>query len=689
MITRDIRAQDEEELEMELFFAPEETVTSAARHAQDIGMSPSAITVINREEIEASGATSIPDLLRLVPGMDVVLCSPFYTSVSTRLYWNFENNLFLVLVDGREVNLELIGWAPWEIEPLNIEEIERIEVIRGPASSLYGANAFAGVISITTRPIADQASGWMRMSGGEIGMLSAAARASARIGDWGILVSAGRDLMGRYTDARQPGKEVWKLRSAIEYRLSESDRLLLDWGISEGEGANTSAMGTVNFGMDIKVLRLAYKSENLDAQVFWNMAGAAGGPKAGLEFEGIKLAKFRYTSVDAHTIDGQVQWTLPRFWHPLLVIVGGGLRGYTLISDELLNGETYSDISSPDFHKPGLNEWEYRTGAFAQAELSLVDWLTITAGLRFDYNNITKEFFSPRIAAVFKPVSNQYLRLSVARAFRKPAYLETGFHMAVEFPQGSPITGPAQNEFQEFMSKMLGNKDLFNEQIISFEAGYLGRFLDGKIDVSLDLYANLYRDLIEIKQDIVRNAQGLPDLREGMSTFRFENTDKKIDIFGSELSLRYQINRKIVVMASWTLRQVYNRKNGTWENRSPKNMFKLGGRFQTDFGLLGSLYIFSRSEFIDPQVENPAGLFQPYLTMQMDNSMLILARLGYKFRLADDFQLEAGLKLFLPFSLDELEWHYYEKGGSVAMDGGIYGGDRLRRMLTAYIIGSF
>jgi len=380
---------------------------------------------------------------------------------------------------------------------------------------------------------------------------------------------------------------------------------------------------------------------------------------------------------------------VPRFWYPLLIIVGGGLRGYALISDELLNGETFSDISSSDYHKPGLSEWEYRTGAFVQGELSLVDWLTVTAGLRFDYNNVTKEFFSPRIAAVFKPVSNQYLRLGVARAFRKPAYLETGFHMAVEFPEGSPITGPAQNEFQEFMSRMIGNKDLINEQIISFEAGYLGRFLDGRINIALDLYANLYRDLIEVKQEIISNAQGLPDLREGRSIFRFENTDKKIDIYGSELSLRYQINRKIVLMASWTLRQVYNRNQGSWENRSPKNMFTLGGRFKTDFGMLGSLFIFSRSEFIDPQVENPAGLFQDYLTRQMDNSILVIAKLGHKFRLADEFQLEAGLKLFLPFSIDQLEWHYYDKGGSVTTDGSIYGGDRLRRMVTAYLVGSF
>ena len=133
------------------FLMEEDIVESAARHKQEIGMSPSAITVITREDIEASGATTIPDLLRMIPGMDVVIASRFFTSISARLYWTFENNLYLVLVDGREANVELAGQAPWEFQPISMHDIERIEVIRGPGSSLYGANAVAGVVSITTR----------------------------------------------------------------------------------------------------------------------------------------------------------------------------------------------------------------------------------------------------------------------------------------------------------------------------------------------------------------------------------------------------------------------------------------------------------------------------------------------------------------------------------------------------------
>ena len=121
-------------------------VELAARHKQEIGMSPSAVSVITRDDIEASGATSITDLLRIVPGMEVVIATPYFSSISSRLMWTYENNIYLVLVDGREANVELLGFTPFEIQPVSLNDIQRIEIIRGPGSSLYGANAVAGVV---------------------------------------------------------------------------------------------------------------------------------------------------------------------------------------------------------------------------------------------------------------------------------------------------------------------------------------------------------------------------------------------------------------------------------------------------------------------------------------------------------------------------------------------------------------
>jgi iron complex outermembrane receptor protein len=664
-------------------------VYTASKHEQDIGESPSAITVITREDIEASGATTIPDLLRMVPGMDVVLCSPFYTSITARLQWNFENNLFLVLVDGREANLELIGWAPWEIQPISLEEVERIEVIRGPASSLYGANAFAGVVSITTRPVSKEPAGWVRLSGGEVASTSFSTGASARIGGWGLAISGGYDLRGRFSDPRDPGNDTWKLRAYAEYKLSESQRLLIDGGMSDGRGITTSAMGSIDFSLTLHSLRVAYESDELIGQVYWSHVGAFGGPEAPLEFAGLRLAEFVKGIADAHTFDAQLQWTLPKFFDPLLIITGGSARASRIDSDDLLDADTFDDITSPHYHQPGIEDWEVRLGAFAHGELEATDWLTITLGTRFDWNNVTGEFLSPRLAAVFKPIKDHFFRVNVARAFRKPGFLEYGIHMMVEFPEDSPITGQDRFSFLEFMTRVAGGGDLEHEDVWSFEAGYLGRFLDGRLTLSWDIYCNLHRNLIEMRQNIVTDpTTGLPDLDQ--SWYRFTNTDRGTNIFGSELSIRYAPSKYVQLTASWNHRQGFDKDTGDFLVELPKNLLTLGGRFRTESGLVGSLYAFSRSEFTDLLIENPRGLLQPFLQMHMDNFIVVLARLGWRIQVSNLVDVEIGAKLFTPISpFSGPLFRYHEKGGVRAPSGEVFGGDELRRMVIGYLQGSF
>ncbi|MFC1654709.1 TonB-dependent receptor plug domain-containing protein, partial [Myxococcota bacterium] len=547
-------------------------VELAARHKQEIGMSPSAISVITRDDIEASGATSITDLLRMVPGMEVVTATPFFNSISSRLMWTYENNIYLVLVDGREANIELMGSVPFEIQPVSLYDIQRIEIIRGPGSSLYGANAVAGVVSITTRAITNETSAWVGVSGGEGGLLISEARASTRIGDFGLSVGGGTDNMGTYIDPRGEGREALKFRAAAEYRLSEKRRFLLDFGMAEGSGSASSAIGAIDMSMQIHFTRLAYESPALRGQLYWSHLNADGTIDAPLEMGGIKLAEFANAAGDAHTFDGEVQWTLPKLWDPLLLIVGGGGRFSFFDSDNFLDAETFADISSPDYHKPGIFHWEVRAGAFVHAEVSPSEWMTITGGLRFDYNTVTGEFLSPRLAAVFKPAPGHYFRMGVARAFRKPAFLETHLHIMVDFPSDSPITGAGQDGFREFMTRVIGNTDLSNEKLLAFEMGYLAQFLDGKLSVDLQLYYNIYTNRVEFTDRITLNEQGLPDI--AVSSLQFENQgDQGIDIFGSELSLRYNLSRSVSFIFSWVHREVVYRFTEITCDESPKNLF--------------------------------------------------------------------------------------------------------------------
>jgi outer membrane receptor protein involved in Fe transport len=385
--------------------------------------------------------------------------------------------------------------------------------------------------------------------------------------------------------------------------------------------------------------------------------------------------------VAGHVIDGEVEWTVPTFYDPLMLIVGGRVRAANLTSDQFLPSD-YAEITSSNYHKTGINHWEERAGAFIHGEYAPTDWVTVTGGLRLDYNSVTGEFLSPRLAAVFRPISNQFFRLGVARAFRKPAFQETHAHMQAVFPDDSPITGPAQESFQEFMSRSVGNDRLENEKLLSFEVAYLGQFLDGRLIVALDLYYNYHTDMVDFQTVLVPDEQGLPDLE--LSELKFINIDANLNIIGGELSVRYNPSRYVFLQASWANRQVL--ENDT----SPKNLITLGGRFRTEFGLLGSLYVFSRSEFRDPGVENPEGMMAPILSFHMDNVMLFLAKLGWKWKISQGVKVETGVKLFLPFSpFSGPLFRYHERGGGVTLEGKHYGGTELSRALTAYLQGSF
>jgi iron complex outermembrane receptor protein len=672
--------QDFEQLDLEELL---DVVFTAAKHEQDIGESPSAITVITREDIEASGASTVPDLLRMVPGMDVAIVTPYFLSTTSRLFWTYANNHCLVHIDGRETNVDLLGFPPWEVMPIALEDIERIEVIRGPGSSLYGANAFAGVISITTRTPSEKTSAWAGGAGGEAGLIALGARASTRVGDWGFLVSGGIDDSGNFTNPGSLGRKVRKLRLLTEYNWSKSRRLVADASLAIGSGTAATGVGPVDAELQIYNLRLAYDSPDLRGQLYSTYGPIDIRIDGPIEYRGIRLAKIKPATGIGSLFDGEIQWTLPGFFDPLLVIAGGQARASNWDSDQFLDAKTYSDATSPRYHKPGQDHWEARLGAFIHAELAPVEWLTVTAGMRLDYNTVTGEFISPRAAAVLKPVRGQFFRLGVARAFRKPSHVEAGTHFEAAFPDDSPITGTAQAKFQEFMTRVVGNDEIENEKLLSFDAGYLGRFYDGKLTLSLDLYYTQLRNMIGFDPQIEVDEQGLPDL--DLSTFMYANIGKDLDIFGSELSVQYNPSRFVALTASWTHREVLGAVD-----ESPKNILVLGGRFRTDSGLVGSLYAFSRSEFTDRAVENPGGFFEPLLKMHMESVMLIIGRLGWKVRLGDLVESEVGVKLFLPVSpFESPHFRYREKSGTLSPSGEVFGGVELARMITFYLQGSF
>src|SRR5712691_6236445 len=134
-------------------------VTSASKKQEKLSQTAAAIYVITQEDIRRSGATSIPELLRVVPGLDVAHIDASKWAISSRGFNDRFANKMLVLIDGRTVYSPLFSGVNWDVQDTLLEDIERIEVIRGPGATLWGANAVNGVINITTKAAKDTQGG--------------------------------------------------------------------------------------------------------------------------------------------------------------------------------------------------------------------------------------------------------------------------------------------------------------------------------------------------------------------------------------------------------------------------------------------------------------------------------------------------------------------------------------------------
>ena len=141
-------------------------VTSVARREETVSRSPAAIYVITQEDIRRSGARSISEALRLAPGLDVAALDSHGAAVSSRGFNDSFANKLLVLIDGRSVYTPLFSGVYWEVQDVVMEDIDRIEVIRGPGAALWGANAVNGVINITTKRAAQTQGGLLTLGGG-------------------------------------------------------------------------------------------------------------------------------------------------------------------------------------------------------------------------------------------------------------------------------------------------------------------------------------------------------------------------------------------------------------------------------------------------------------------------------------------------------------------------------------------
>ena len=210
-------------------------ITSASRKEQRASDVAAAVFVITHDDIHRSGMTTIPDLLRQVPGVQVAQINSNKWAVSVRGFNGLYANKLLVLIDGRSVYNRIFSGVFWDAEDLMLDDVERIEVIRGPSAALWGANAVNGVINIITKTTADTLGGLVRVDGGRAGEQGA-----ARYG--GTLGAARYRLYAQWTGRNESLMAPGTRADDASHRVTTGFRA--DWATQPGaftlEGAFTT-----------------------------------------------------------------------------------------------------------------------------------------------------------------------------------------------------------------------------------------------------------------------------------------------------------------------------------------------------------------------------------------------------------------------------------------------------------------
>lgn len=456
------------------------TVISVSKTPEKLSDAPAAVFVLTAEDIARSGATSIPEALRMVPGVQVARINSAGWAVSIRGFNGALTNKLLVLIDGRTVYDPLFSGVYWDVQDTALEDIERIEVIRGPGASLWGANAVNGVINIITKS-ASQTHGLL---------------ASLVMGDddRALVTLRYGGQSGERLNWRVYGKYVQRADHRTPFGASANDDVTawrggfrLDWG-DDGRDSFTLQGDAYDSdsAQDRSVPRLTAPFATVVTEDISTFGGNILGRWMRNFADGSRLTVQGYADLTARrqftlgerrtTIDADIQYEFATSKHHRL-IAGAG---YRYSSDRL----TLSPIiSSTD---DTLTQQVF--SAFVQDTITLEpERLFLTIGSKFEYNDFTGFEFQPNIRLRWSDGDGQTVWAAVTRSLRTPSALEQDLGvLAGVIPPGA-FPFPVSVELRP-------SPDFESEELIAYEAGYLRQWTP-EIETNFSVFYNDYDKL--------------------------------------------------------------------------------------------------------------------------------------------------------------------------------------------------
>jgi outer membrane receptor protein involved in Fe transport len=320
---------------------------------------------------------------------------------------------------------------------------------------------------------------------------------------------------------------------------------------------------------------------------------------------------------------------------------------------------------------------ELRGAVFLQAQWNPLEEIQLTGGLRYDLNSQTDGVLSPRAVAVFRFWSDHAFRLSYGMAFRKPAFIESRMHIEIDeaaFP-----------EIIEKFTTSIGNEDLGNEKVHSIEVGWRAQFLEETLKVSVDLFYNIYEDMIYFEPNLFWDALGRPDILR--STFVPMNRDTSVTAFGGEIEVALDLAESWTFWGNLGLRRVTDEEGKRLESE-PSIRINLGSRW-SDKWFLVDLALHYVSSYTLP-FHYPDEIFEISGWMELGDELLLIARAGYRYPLGESRKLEAGLFLRAPIGGPFREFSGVPMERTTrSIYGSDFGGERIVRLVSLYLRGSF
>ena len=452
-------------------------VISVARKRQDIGDVAAAVHVVSSEDIARMGVTTLPDALRLVPGVQVAAIGNNRWAVGVRGFNGRFTNSLLVMVDGRTVYSPLFSGTFWEALDIPLAEVDRIEVIRGPGASIWGANAVNGIVNIITK--------WARATQGDAARITTGtedralvyARHGGALEDGHYRVS----YQGRSRDdSRQinggAGEDSWqtqRLGLRLEKFLGDPGELSVVGEVYRNNSRDLWNVPDITSPTLLRATRFIQRDEGAGLTVRLNRPldnGREWALQGSFQYVDAQVGNFLSELRRSVDLDGQYRFSAGS--HDL--IVGAGMRYH----DQEVVGRGFFQVDESE-RQFGL------VSAFVHDEITLIpEALTLTAGLKFEHHSWSGNEWQPNLRLAWQVAPSHLLWGAVSEASRTPARVEYDMQYASQVVSAAPPTRIVFRSADELAA----------ERVRSYELGYRGQPTE-TTHVDITAFVMRYRNL--------------------------------------------------------------------------------------------------------------------------------------------------------------------------------------------------